>query len=272
MVLDGFSREEAARLCGMDRQTLRDWVHRYNKASLSWVQQGKLASWVEEGADLARDDVVPICDLIAAEFGVTLHERGWASCFGGWTSAVSPFARNTRNQILRPRTLLKNFAAIAGETLGGRAAGKPVEIWFQDEARVGQQGTLTRIWATRGARPRAPSNRRFTWVYLFGAVCPARGVGAALALPAVDIGAMNKHLIEIGKCVTAGAIALLIVDGAGWHSPKLAVPENVVLLNLPPYAPELNPAENTWEYLRGNTLSHQVWETYDAIVDACCDA
>lgn len=66
---------------------------------------------------------------------------------------------------------------------------------------------------------------------------------------------------------------MLIVDGAGWHSsPKLAVPENIVLLKLPRYASELNPAENIWEYLRGNALSHQIWETYDAIVDACCDA
>ena len=91
MVLDGFSREEAARLCGMDRQSLRDWVHRYNKdgldgladrtrsgrpASLSWVEQGKLSSWVEEGADLARDGVrADLRDRIAAEFGVSLHER-----------------------------------------------------------------------------------------------------------------------------------------------------------------------------------------------------
>ena len=132
---------------------------------------------------------------------------------------------------------------------------------------------MTRIWARRGSRPRAPRDRRFTWAYLFGAICPARGVGAGLALPAVNNEAMNKHLIEIGKCVTAGAIALLVVDGAGWHSsPKLAVPENIVLLKLPPYAPELNPAENIWEYLRGNALSHQIWETYEDIVDACCNA
>jgi len=98
-------------------------------------------------------------------------------------------------------------------------------------------------------------------------------VGAALVLPTVNVEAMNKHLAEIGKCVSSGAIALLIVDGAGWHSsPKLALPENIVLLKLPPYAPELNPAENIWEYLRGNTLSHQVWETYEEIVDACCNA
>jgi transposase len=50
------------------------------------------------------------------------------------------------------------------------------------------------------------------------------------------------------------------------------VPENIVLLPLPPYAPELNPAENIWEYLRGNALSNGVWETYEAILDACCGA
>jgi transposase len=84
---------------------------------------------------------------------------------------------------------------------------------------------------------------------------------------------MNTHLIEIGKCVSAGAIALLVVDGASWHSsPKLAVPENIVLLKLPPYAPELNPTENIWEYLRANILSFRVWETYEAIVEACCNA
>jgi hypothetical protein len=94
-----------------------------------------------------------------------------------------------------------------------------------------------------------------------------------LVLPTVTVEAMNKHLAEIGKCIGPGAIALLIVDGAGWHSsPKLALPENIVLLKLPPYAPELNPAENIWEYLRGNALSHQVWETYEEIVDACCNA
>ena len=95
MILDGASREEAARAGGMTRQTLRDWVHRYNEAgldglsdrarsgrpaSLSWVEQGKFASWVEQGADLARDGVVrfrraDLRDRIAAEFGVTLHER-----------------------------------------------------------------------------------------------------------------------------------------------------------------------------------------------------
>jgi hypothetical protein len=58
--------------------------------------------------------------------------------------------------------------------LPAEAAGKPMEVWFAGEARVGQQGTLTRVWAQRGSRPRARHDRRFEWAYLFGAVCPER--------------------------------------------------------------------------------------------------
>jgi hypothetical protein len=121
------------------------------------------------------------------------------------------------------------------------AAGKPVEIWFTDEARIGQQGTLTRVWAKRGSRPRAPRDRRFEWAYLFGAICPERGTGAAIIMPEVNVAAMDEHLAEISRRVSVGAIALLVLDGAGWHSsPRVKVPANIVLLPLPPYAPELN--------------------------------
>ena len=92
-------------------------------------------------------------------------------------------------------------------------------------------------------------------------------------MPTVNIDVMTMHLAKISRCVSPGAVALLILDGAGWHaSPKLIVPDNIALLPLPAYAPELNPAENISQYLRGNALSHQVWDTYEAIVDACCNA
>ena len=153
------------------------------------------------------------------------------------------------------------------------AAGKPVEIWFTDEARVGQQGTLTRVWAKRGSRPCAPRDRRYEWAYLFGAVCPERSTGAAIVMPEVNVEAMNEHLTEISRRVSVGAVALLVLDGAGWHSsPRLNVPENIVLLPLPPYSPELNPVENIWEFLRANLLSHRVWDSYEAIIEACCEA
>jgi hypothetical protein len=159
------------------------------------------------------------------------------------------------------------------EAIGELAPGTPLEIWFMDEARVGQQGTLTRTWAKRGTRPRAVRDHRYTWAWLFGAVCPERAVGAAVVLPEVNVEAMNIHLAEISRCVTQGAHAVLVLDGAGWHtSPRLRLPENISLLPLPRYAPELNPVEIIWEFLRQNLLSHRVWESYDAIVDACCHA
>ncbi len=109
---------------------------------------------------------------------------------------------------------------------------------------------------------------------MFGAVCPARGVGAALVLPFVNTEAMNLHLAEISTQVTPGAHAVLTLDGAGWHQTggKLKLPNNISLLPLPPYSPELNPVENIWQFLRQNYLANRVFDTYTAIVDACCDA
>ena len=148
-----------------------------------------------------------------------------------------------------------------------------MEVWFTDEARVGQQGTITRVWAKRGSRPRAPRDRRYEWAYLFGAICPQRSTGAAIIMPEVNIEAMNEHLAEISRRISVGAIAVLVLDGAGWHtSPRLDLPDNIVLLPLPAYSPELNPIENVWEFLRANFLSHCVWDTYDAILDACQSA
>jgi hypothetical protein len=91
--------------------------------------------------------------------------------------------------------------------------GKPLEIWWQDEARVGQQGTLTRVWAQRGSRPAAPRDRRYTWAYVFGAVCPARGVGAGIVMPSVNLEAMSEHLRQISHRVAPGAHCLMQVDG-----------------------------------------------------------
>lgn len=120
----------------------------------------------------------------------------------------------------------------------------------------------------------APRDQRYKWAYVFGAVCPARDTGAALVLPAANADAMNLHLREISTQVTPGAHAVLLLDGAGWHQTggKLTVPDNISLLHLPPYSPELNPTENIWQYLRQNYLSNRIYENYDAIVDACCDA
>ena len=84
---------------------------------------------------------------------------------------------------------------------------------------------------------------------------------------------MNAHLAEIARTVAPGAHAVLVIDGAGWHSAKaLTVPDNISLLRLPPYSPELNPVENVWAYLRANKPAITVFNTSEEIVDACCNA
>ena len=84
---------------------------------------------------------------------------------------------------------------------------------------------------------------------------------------------MNLPLAEISSQVAADAHAVVILDQAGWHGARaLVVPENLTLLPLPPYRPELNPVESPWQFLKHNFLNTRVLPTYEAVLDACCDA
>ena len=153
------------------------------------------------------------------------------------------------------------------------AEGVEIELWWQDEARIGQKNKLTRRWARRGTRPRAPHDQRTKWAYIFGAICPAKGKGAGLIMPYCDTEAMTAHLAEISAMGDPGAHAVIMVDQAGWHmSPKLTIPENITLLPLPPRSPELNPVENVWQFMRDNWLSNRIFASYDDIVALCCQA
>lgn len=165
----------------------------------------------------------------------------------------------------------KNFGALLKDALLGCAAGTPVELWFQDEASVGQQGTHAYVWAPVGSRPAMVRDNRRQSACLFGAICPDRGVGAAIISPVANTIAMNHHLAEVSTQVAPGAIAVLLTDGAGWHrlGGRLRVPDNIRLLRLPSYSPELNSMETVWAFLRANKLRNLVWETFEEIVDAC---
>ena len=149
-----------------------------------------------------------------------------------------------------------------------------VELWFMDEARVGQKGRLTQVWYQKGVRPRGVRQQGFASAHLFGAVCPERGEGVALVLPEVSTAAMDAFLAELSRAIPAGSHAGLVLDRAGWHvSEELSVPANLTLIPLPAYSPELNPVERVWEYLRDRWLSHRVLAGgYEAVVDAACAA
>ena len=88
---------------------------------------------------------------------------------------------------------------------------------------------------------------RMTNACIFGAICPERGIGAAIVQQCCNTAAMQQHLEEISAQVQPGAHALMILDRAGWHTTKkLDIPANITLLPLPPRSPELNPTENIW--------------------------
>ena len=94
-----------------------------------------------------------------------------------------------------------------------------------------------------------------------------------MALPYADTEMMQLHLDEIARNIAPGAHAALLLDRAGWHiTGKLDMPENITPIFLSSRAPELNPVENVWQYVRQNWLSNTVFENYDAIVDAACNA
>lgn len=150
---------------------------------------------------------------------------------------------------------------------------KPIELWFQDEARLGQKNGRVRLWAKTGTRPRLPADQRYQNAYLFGAICPLRGIGVALVLPKANTNAMQLHLDEISRHVARKAHAVVIMDRAAWHTTgKLVVPLNLTIILLPSKAPELNPVENVWQYLRATYLSNRVFDTYETILEAACQA
>ena len=148
-----------------------------------------------------------------------------------------------------------------------------LQLWCQDEARVGQKGRVCHRWYERGVRPPGLADKRFESLYLFAACRPGTDQAFALALPEATTAAMSLFLAAFAEQLEPDAHAVLILDRAGWHgSRRLAVPGNITLLPLPAYSPELNPVERVWLYLRERFLSHRVLDGYKAVLDAACDA
>ncbi len=123
--------------------------------------------------------------------------------------------------------------------------------------RVGQKNPITRRWAKRGTRPAAPKDQRTASAYLFGAICPKEGKAAAIVMPRCVTEAMSLHLAEISRAVAPDAHAVILLDQAGWHQARaLVVPDNITLMPLPPYAPELNPCELLFAHQKRPLANH----------------
>jgi len=143
---------------------------------------------------------------------------------------------------------------------------------FQDEARFGRINDPRRCWAPAGVRPEVPVQIVREYSYVFGAVSPHDGMLDTLILPEVQAEAMSLFLAEVARRHRQDYI-LMVLDGAGWHRAQdLVIPDNMRLVFLPPYSPELNPMEHIWEEIREKWFPNLVFHSLDAVEDRLMEA
>lgn len=290
-ILEGKKRGDAAKLAGVTVNNIRTWIRRFNENGFDSLsnkkQAGKKSTWTEtieeylkekltKGADFKADQRVvfrleDLQDDLNKKFNIKYGiSTIWYKIKKLGFSWISVRRQHPKSNPAAQEEFKKK-APEAIEEVKKKHPNKKIEIWFQDEARIGQHGTLTRFWAQTGSRPRVNCSIGFMSAYIYGAICPALGKSSALIFSHVGSGEMTLHLEEISKTVDEDSHAVIIMDRAPWHQ-SVIVPKNITILFLPPYAPELNPTEQVWDYMRSNFLSNRVYETIDDVFNACVDA
>lgn len=143
---------------------------------------------------------------------------------------------------------------------------------FQDEARFGRINSPQSCWAPPGVRPLVPCHMVREYTYAYAAVSPSDGVLDSLVLPVVNAHAMSLFLSEVSQR-HPNEFILMVMDKAGWHKAKdLKVPQNMRIIFLPPYSPELNPAEHLWEEIREKWFPNQVFNSLNGVESVLVDA
>jgi transposase len=281
----GHSAPAIAQALGCSRRAVQTWVARYNRGGLPALQErphtgrrprlaGPDLLRFQERLEAGPKPEDGVCTLrcrdlrriLGEEFGVTLSPQ-----------AIYDLLHRLDYSSLMPRPqheqanpeVQEFFKEIVVEQIDAIAAAHPdeeVRTYFQDEARFGQKGTITRVWARRGSRPRAVRQTGFSSLYVLAAVCAATGALSALIMPELNTEVVNLFLEQFARELPVGVHAVLIWDGAGFHTGSdLVVPSNVSLIQLPPYSPELNPVENLWHYVRAHHWSNRPYRDYDEL-------
>jgi transposase len=152
-----------------------------------------------------------------------------------------------------------------------------VELWAVDEHRIGLKPILYKVWCVDGQRPYAPVQHRYEWRYLVGFVQPSSGRTLFHLATSVSVPLFEAELAAFARQAGASATKqiVLVLDRAGWHSTqRLRVPDHLYLLFLPPYSPELQPAEHLWS-LTNTALVNRHFASIEELEDAqaaCCVA
>ena len=143
---------------------------------------------------------------------------------------------------------------------------RPVKLFFEDEARFGRINIVSRCWVPKATRAKVTQQMIREYTYAYTTVCPETGENYSIISPVNNTDAMNKFLADFSIAYNHYRV-IMCLDGAGWHTSKeLELPENVRLLKLPPYAPELNPTEHIWDYIREQKhFNNYTFETIDKV-------
>ncbi len=294
-ILDGRSRQEAAELVGLPPRDLTRAVKRYNAAGVAGLRDrtipGRPCRLTPE-QDAALKQLVlagpqdretgraefRVCDIVA------LIERTWGIGMSAEAVRTKLHGLNLEKLVCRAQhhkadpeaqaAFKAGFAERLAQIAKDHPEARAIEVWVQDETRVGQKAKVVRRWAEKGSSPRALVHGGFQSAWLFGAFCPERDTGVSIVVETVCAAAMSAHRALIAQAVLPGHHAAVLVDGAGFHATAtdLVVPPNISLVTLPAHSPELSPPEGVWRFLKGGPLAHRLYRNVDAIMDKCCAA
>jgi len=283
LALQGRSAPEVARALGCSRRGVQSWISRYNQGGpaalrerprpgrpprLPGEEHTRLVARLEAGPT-PEDGVCAfrgpdIRRILRDEFGAELGRQATYNLLHrlGFSDLMPRPQHPSANDEVQE--FFKEIVVEQIEAIAAAHPGEDIQVWFEDEARFGQQGTLTRVWARRGSRPRAVRPQGRISLYAMTAVCIAKGAVSAMLASGLDTEVLNAFLRQLARELPAGAHAVLIWDGAGYHTGAgLEVPASISLILLPPYSPELNPVENLWHYLRSHHWSNRAYRDYE---------
>jgi len=266
-------RYNAEGLCGLHHRPKGHAPQRLTEG-----EQATLMAVIFKGPDPAKDGVcawtrADLCRWMEQHLGKSMHP-----------SSLSRVLRRMglsrqKARPVHPRSDPKaqeQFAkrgSVALEAAGQAHPGKRIQLWFQDETRVGQKGRVCHRWWLKGQRPPGICDKRLEWAYIFTAVQPASGDDVTLVLPAVSTRVMNLFLSHFAQELAPDSHAVVVLDQVCWlWAHALREPDNVTLVPLPSYSPELNAVERVWLYLCERFLSLRVFADQQAIIEACCQA
>src|SRR5215204_3445942 len=179
--------------------------------------------------------------------GASPARLGGAEAAGvvGPDTAAAPSARGN---LRRPGSAQKKLDEAVAQAAAA-PPDRPVEVWAEDEHRLGLKPVRRRVWAPVGARPVALGHHRYQWLQVVAVVQPTSGEAVWYLCSGLSKPFFAEPLATFARETGAGGwrSIVLVLDNAGWHGPEnLAVPDGISLVFLPPYRPELQPAERLW--------------------------